>query len=78
MTRSDWRLPPRRWRTAIRAGIVVFVAVGLFAAATARYIVWPDLRPLPTRADAIIELGGLGDRDGAALDLARQGRAQYG
>jgi uncharacterized SAM-binding protein YcdF (DUF218 family) len=53
------------------AGLVVIGAM------TARYLVWPDLRPLPAKVDAIVELGGLGDRDGAALALARQGRAKY-
>jgi uncharacterized SAM-binding protein YcdF (DUF218 family) len=49
----------------------------LFAGFTARYLVWPDLEPLPTRAAAIIELGGPGDRDGAALSLARSKLAPY-
>ena len=47
----------------------------LFGVVTARVFVWPDLPPLPQRADAIIELGGLGDRDGGALALARDHRA---
>jgi uncharacterized SAM-binding protein YcdF (DUF218 family) len=55
----------------------MLVAAAFFAVGTARYLVWPDLRPLPPRADAIIELGGLGDRDTAALSLAREGRAKY-
>ena len=32
----------------------------------------PTLEPTPSRTDAIIELGGPGDRDGAALSLARR------
>ncbi|MFL6144994.1 MAG: YdcF family protein [Labedaea sp.] len=47
----------------------------LFAGATARFFVWPDLPPLPDRADAIIELGGPGFRDDDALALAREHRA---
>lgn len=41
----------------------------------ARLFVWPDLPPLPQRADVIVQLGGPGDRRGVALNLARQGRA---
>ncbi|HET9254268.1 MAG TPA: hypothetical protein VFO16_03575 [Pseudonocardiaceae bacterium] len=36
--------------------------------------IWPDLQPLPPRVDVIVELGGLGDRDDAALGLARAHR----
>jgi hypothetical protein len=51
--------------------------LALFAAVTARVFVWPDLQPLPARADAIVELAGAGDddRDRVALDLARDRRA---
>lgn len=68
--------PRRRKRRRLR--IVVAVVVILFSAVTARVFVWPDLPPLPSRADAIIELGGAGDpaaRDVAALTLAREHRA---
>lgn len=51
------------------------VLVLLFTAATMYFFVWPDLPPLPARADAIIELGGPGDRDEPSLALARAGRA---
>jgi uncharacterized SAM-binding protein YcdF (DUF218 family) len=39
--------------------------------------VWPRLRPLPIRADAIVELGGArsSDRDRVALALAHDGKA---
>ena len=47
----------------------------LFFGVNARLFVWPPLPPLPARADAIIELGGPTNRDGAALALARAGRA---
>ncbi len=71
-------LPPPGTRTRRRRRISV-VAVSLvlvfFAAATARLFVRPDLPPLPPRADAIIELGGPGDRDAVALALARAHRA---
>jgi uncharacterized SAM-binding protein YcdF (DUF218 family) len=63
----------RRRRTlyAIAALVVAFSAV------TARVFVWPPLPALPARADAIIELGGQGGRDAAAIALARDHRAAY-
>jgi hypothetical protein len=64
--RPDATGRPRR--IAVAAGTL---AVLLFVGVTARYLIWPDLEPLPARVDAIIELGGPGDRDGAALSLAR-------
>ena len=45
--------------------------VALFAGTTAHLFVWPDLPPVPPRVDAIILLGGPGDRDEAAAALAR-------
>jgi uncharacterized SAM-binding protein YcdF (DUF218 family) len=45
------------------------------SALSAHLFVWPDLTPLPGRADVIVQLGGPGDRRVVALDLARQGRA---
>jgi uncharacterized SAM-binding protein YcdF (DUF218 family) len=61
-----------------RLWIVLAIVLVLFSAVTARVFIWPDLPPLPQRADAIIELGGAGnpeDRDAAALALARDHRA---
>jgi len=49
----------------------------LFGAVTARYLVWPDLEPPPPRVDAIIELGGPGDRDSVALSLAAARKAPF-
>jgi uncharacterized SAM-binding protein YcdF (DUF218 family) len=48
------------------AGISVLIAY-LF--------VWPDLPPLPQRADVIVQLGGPGNRRPVTLNLARHGRA---
>jgi hypothetical protein len=48
-----------------------------FGAATGHLFVWPHLPAWPGRADAIIELGGPGDRDGVALALAREHRAGF-
>jgi uncharacterized SAM-binding protein YcdF (DUF218 family) len=68
--------PPRR-RKRYRLRIALGVIILLFAAVTARVFIWPDLAPLPERADAIIELGGPTglSRDEAALRLARDHRA---
>jgi uncharacterized SAM-binding protein YcdF (DUF218 family) len=62
----------RRRRTWILAASIILL---LFAAATVRLFVRPELPPLPPTADAIIELGGPGNRDAVALDLARAHRA---
>lgn len=52
------------------AGVLV-----LFGAVTARFFVWPDLPTTPPRADAIVLLGGPGDREQAAIGLAAGHRA---
>jgi uncharacterized SAM-binding protein YcdF (DUF218 family) len=65
--------PPTRRRH--RRWLILGIVLLLFAGATARFFVWPDLAPLPDRADAIIELGGPGFRDDDALALARDHRA---
>jgi uncharacterized SAM-binding protein YcdF (DUF218 family) len=54
---------------------VAAVVVVSFGVATARLLVWPELPQLPARTDAIVELGGPGNRDSAALALAREHRA---
>jgi hypothetical protein len=60
-----------RWRKAVAAALV---AVAVFAAATARVLVWPP-QGAPSQADAIVMLAGPGDRLPVALALARQHRA---
>ncbi|HKE67282.1 MAG TPA: hypothetical protein VKB59_21970 [Micromonosporaceae bacterium] len=65
-----------------RVRMVAVLAVSLllaFVAVTARVFVWPDLGALPTRASAIVELGGQNDdgRDSVALQLAKAHRAAY-
>lgn len=66
----------RRRRTAL---VAVSAAILVFAAVTARFLIWPPLGPLPARADAIVELAGTSDggRDALTLALARSGRARY-
>ena len=59
----------RRFAAAALAVVVVF-----FCAATARLFVFPA-RGMPARVDAIVMLGGRGDRYGEALRLAYQHRA---
>jgi hypothetical protein len=59
------RVPRRRQVT-----LVALLLVSTFAAATARLFVWPSLAAPPDRVDAIIELGGPGDRDAVTMALA--------
>jgi len=70
----EWPIsrPQRAKSYAIPALKIVLI---LFAGLTARLFVWPDLPEAPPRVDAIIELGGLTDRDDAALALAREHKA---
>ena len=74
--RGSARLRSSRRRTRT---FLELCAIGLllFSAATARYLIWPDLQHPPGKVDAIIELGGPGDRDSAALALARAQQASY-
>jgi uncharacterized SAM-binding protein YcdF (DUF218 family) len=62
----------RKRRVVLIATAVVVVVVSVL---TVHLFVWPSLPPLPPKADAIIQLGGPGNRRFVALDLARQGRA---
>jgi uncharacterized SAM-binding protein YcdF (DUF218 family) len=62
----------RRWWR--RLGAILLALVVVFAAATARLFVWPA-QGMPARVDAIVVLGGPGDRLGRGLALARQDRA---
>jgi uncharacterized SAM-binding protein YcdF (DUF218 family) len=59
----------RRLRRVALVGVLV---LGTCAAITARVFVWPSLPPLPDHVDAIIELGGPGDRDPATVALAER------
>lgn len=59
--------------------IALVMVVLAWIAFTARLFIWPDLPPLPQRADAIIELAGSANsgRDDLAMSLAREHRAPY-
>ena len=63
----------RRWR---KITVVLLVLVVLFCGVTVRLFVWPTT-DVPARADAIVVLGGPGDRLGLGLQLAQQGHAPY-
>lgn len=72
--------PTSRRRTRRRRTRRIVLTVLLLVLATAatlliRPIVRPDLAPLPAKADAIIVLGGPGNRRMTALQLIGEGRA---
>jgi uncharacterized SAM-binding protein YcdF (DUF218 family) len=69
----------RRRRRRLRWLVAVALVFVIWAAVTARMFVWPDLAPLPPRADAIIELAGPGieGRDQLAIKLAREHKARF-
>jgi uncharacterized SAM-binding protein YcdF (DUF218 family) len=52
----------------------LIVLVGTLGAATGRLFVWPA-QGMPAHVDAIVVLGGPGDRLGKGLELAHQDRA---
>jgi uncharacterized SAM-binding protein YcdF (DUF218 family) len=62
----------RRRRKAAAALVIVLAA---FLAATGFLFVWPSGQGMPARVDAIVVLGGQGNRLGKGLELARQDRA---
>lgn len=63
---------PGNWRIKVAALTAVLLVV--FAAATARVLVWP-VQGAPAHVDAIVVLAGPGDRLPSAFALAREGRA---
>jgi uncharacterized SAM-binding protein YcdF (DUF218 family) len=64
--------PLRGWRRKTIAAVAALVVV--FAAATARVLIWP-VEWTPPKADAIVMLAGPGDRLPVALRLAKEHRA---
>jgi hypothetical protein len=68
------RNPGRTRRRIIAAALAVLVAA--FCATTARLFMFPA-RGMPPHVDAIVMLGGRGDRFHEALKLAYQHRAPY-
>lgn len=73
--RSRW------WPRQPRRFLAVLVVIGLVfcGGVTVRLFIWPDLPPLPSTVDAIVELGGpeSAGRDAVALRLAAEHRAPY-
>ena len=67
----------RRRRQKLTVAALAVLLLLAFGFVSARLFVWPALPPLPAQADAIVELGGPGDRDSAALALARDHRARF-
>jgi uncharacterized SAM-binding protein YcdF (DUF218 family) len=70
-----WKRERRRRKIIVAAPAVLLVLA--FGFVTARLFVWPELTQLPAQADAIVELGGPGDRDSEALALAREYRPRF-
>ena len=62
----------RGWRRKTIAAVAAVIVV--FAAATARVLIWP-VEWTPPKADAIVMLAGPGDRLPVALQLAKEHRA---
>ena len=65
----------RRPRLLRRVALVALVLLVAFSTITARLFIWPSLPPLPKHADAIVELGGPGNRDAVSIALAKEHRA---
>ncbi len=68
---AEYAFVRSRRRKVLIVASVLFVA---FAGATARVLVWP-VQGAPPSVDAILMLGGPGDRMSVALELASQQRA---
>lgn len=67
------RFTGRVWRVT---AAVILVLLIVFCALSARLFVFPDTG-MPARVDAIVVLGGDGDRLGLGMQLARDDRAPY-
>lgn len=64
----------RRRRRRI-AGAALVITLAVLLAATGPLFIWPPGQGMPARVDAIVVLGGQGNRLGQGLELAHQGRA---
>jgi uncharacterized SAM-binding protein YcdF (DUF218 family) len=64
-----------RRRRRRKAAVALAIVLAGFCAATGVLFVWPPGQGMPARVDAIVVLGGQGDRLGQGLELARQDRA---
>jgi hypothetical protein len=61
----------RYWRRVLVGALALLL---VFAALTARVLIWPT-QGMPAHVDAIIMMAGPGDRNSVALELARERRA---
>jgi uncharacterized SAM-binding protein YcdF (DUF218 family) len=66
-------LVSKRWRWITTLVVVIVIA---FCAVTAQLFVWPS-SGMPARVDAIVVIGGLGDRVDYGMQLAREDKASY-
>jgi uncharacterized SAM-binding protein YcdF (DUF218 family) len=62
-----------RWRRIVAWLTILLIA---FSAASARLLIWPA-QGMPAHVDAIVVLGGQGNRLAKGLELASQGRASF-
>jgi uncharacterized SAM-binding protein YcdF (DUF218 family) len=62
----------RRWRMA---GAALVIALAVLLVATGPLFIWPPGQGMPARVDAIVVLGGQGNRLAKGLALAHQDRA---
>ena len=73
VAQANRRAVRRRRRRRVAAALII--VVGLLCVATGPLFIWPPGQGLPARVDAIVVLGGQGNRLGKGLELARQGSA---
>lgn len=73
VAQANRRAVRRRRRRRVAAALVIVVA--LLCVATGPLFIWPPGQGMPARVDAIVVLGGQGNRLGKGLELARQGKA---
>ena len=67
-------VPRRRRGRRVVAAVLAVIVVGV-SVLIGHLFIWPDLPPVPGRADVIVQLGGPGNRRLVALNLVRAGRA---
>ena len=76
LSRSASRFKWPRIKLKRRTIVALIILLIAFCAVTARLFVFPATG-MPARVDAIVVPGGSGDRIGAAVNLAKQGRGRY-
>jgi uncharacterized SAM-binding protein YcdF (DUF218 family) len=72
---KGWRwMPRKRWHRIVLSSVLVLIIA--FCAVSARLFVWPPTG-MPARVDAIVVIGGPGDRVDYGMQLARENKAPY-